>query len=42
MQYQKVTFANITTGLIRKVFKYWEAVKLTLDTYKFYRILIFV
>lgn len=42
MQYQKVTFANITTGLIRKVFKYWEAVKLTLDTYKVYRILIFV
>ena len=30
IQYQKVTFVNITTDLIRKVLKYWEAVKLTM------------
>lgn len=32
-QYHKITFVNITSEFIRKVFKYWEVVWLTvLDT----------
>ena len=30
VQNQKITFLNITTDLIRKVSKYWEAVKLSI------------
>ena len=35
-QYHKITFVNITSEFIRKVFKYWEVVWLTVsDTFSF-------
>ena len=34
MQYQKRTFINITTDLVRTVLMYWEIIKLLVaDTY---------
>ena len=36
MQYQKITFVNITTHLIRKLFRYWEVYELTGSETKFY------
>lgn len=39
-QYLKITFVNTTADLIRRVFKYWEVIKLR-GRYKFSKILIF-
>lgn len=35
MQYQKITFGNITTRRIRNFFRYWEAFKLTVTKTRF-------